>query len=402
MKKPRILIMMHYMELGGAEMALIGLLNAMDPEQVDVDLFIYDHRGPLMKFIPEHVHLLPENSSYRVIERPIKEALRLGEIKVVIGRLYAKWKHKRYRKKVHVEGVDASILHLIGEYVSPFLPNINPAITYDLCISFLNPHQYAIAHVKASKKIAWIHQDYTKIHIDKEAELTVWGAFDKIISISPDVTKTFLSIFPSLSDKILEMENIIPKELISSRSNEKSVENEMGSSFSLLSIGRYSYQKNFDNIPYIAKFLVEFGFTDFKWYIIGYGSDENIIRKKISEAGMEDRVILLGKKENPYPYLKACDVYVQPSRYEGKSITVREAQILGKVVIISNYPTAKSQIQDGYDGKIVELANEECAKGILDVIRNEELKDRIKDYVRSHDYANSSEIEKIYSLIMAK
>ena len=94
---------------------------------------------------------------------------------------------------------------------------------------------------------------------------------------------------------------------------------------------------------------------DVYWYIIGFGADEQLIRRKIAECGMDGRVVLLGKKENPYPYIVACDLYVQPSRYEGKCVAVREAQMLGKPVVITNYATSASQLEDGVDGVIVPM-----------------------------------------------
>lgn len=167
----------------------------------------------------------------------------------------------------------------------------------------------------------------------------------------------------------------------------------------LLSIGRFSYPKNFDNLPDICRRLVdEYGEADLKWYIIGFG-DESPIRRAIAETGMEEHVVLLGKKENPYPYIKACDIYVQPSRYEGKSVTVREAQMLCKPVVVTNYPTASSQIMDGIDGVIVPMDNEGCAKGIANVIADTALQQRLNDYLSTHDYGNESEVEKIYELL---
>jgi len=167
----------------------------------------------------------------------------------------------------------------------------------------------------------------------------------------------------------------------------------------LLSIGRFSYPKNFDNLPDICRRLVnEHGEVDLKWFIIGFG-DEEPIRRAIAESGMEEHVILLGKKENPYPYIKACDIYVQPSRYEGKSVTVREAQMLCKPVVVTNYPTASSQIQDGIDGVIVPMDNAGCAQGIANVIADIALQQRLIEYLSTHDYGNESEVEKIYELL---
>lgn len=167
----------------------------------------------------------------------------------------------------------------------------------------------------------------------------------------------------------------------------------------LLSIGRFCTAKNYDNVPDITRRMLAGGVRDLKWYIIGYGGDEALIRQKISEAEMEEHVILLGKKDNPYPYIKACDIYVQPSRYEGKSVTVREAQMLCKPVAVTAYPTAASQIRDGIDGVIVPLDNEGCARGLADFIADTALQQRIVEYLRTHDFANASEVEKIYDLL---
>lgn len=114
---------------------------------------------------------------------------------------------------------------------------------------------------------------------------------------------------------------------------------------------------------------------------------------------MQKNVILLGKKENPYPYMNACDIYVQPSRYEGKAVTVREAQTLAKPVVITNFPTSKSQLEDGVDGIIVPMDNEGCAKGIMSLIDDKELQQKLINNCKSRDYSNKQEIEKLYKII---
>ena len=169
-------------------------------------------------------------------------------------------------------------------------------------------------------------------------------------------------------------------------------------SIKLLSIGRFCHQKNFDNVPDICRRINEKG-LDVKWYIIGYGGDEPLIRRKITEAGMEGKVIILGKKTNPYPFIKACDIYVQPSRYEGKSVTVREAQILCKPVVITDYPTARSQVKDGIDGVIVPLDNEGCAAGIVRLIKDLERQGSLVEYEMVNDFGNESESRKIDGLL---
>lgn len=114
---------------------------------------------------------------------------------------------------------------------------------------------------------------------------------------------------------------------------------------------------------------------------------------------MEDHVILLGKKENPYPYMKACDIYVQPSRYEGNAVTVREAQILGKPVVVTDYPTAHSQVRDGQDGIIVPLDNEGCARGIAALVSNWKKQSNLAAFCLANDFGNETVVEKLLSLL---
>ena len=389
---------MHYLELGGAEMALIGLLNALDPKFVDVDLFIYSHQGSLMRFIPKWVNLLPEIPAYSVIEKPLKEALKRGHLGIALGRLLAKFKYKKFRHRNPTTKDDSAILQYVGDCVTPWLPKINPEIEYDLCVSFLTPHNIGRDKVRARKRLAWIHTDYSTVSVNIEKELPVWGAYDTIASISDDVTRSFLQIFPNLESRITLIENILPEKYVKERADELDVGSELTGSVKLLSIGRFCTAKNYDNVPDICKRLRATG-LDVKWYIIGYGGDESLIRQKISEAGMENHVILLGKKDNPYPYIKACDIYVQPSRYEGKSVTVREAQILCKPVVITAYPTATSQIKNGVDGVIVPLDNDGCARELARFIAATELQQHIASYMRNHDFANVGDVDKVYELL---
>ena len=399
--KARIFIAMHYMEIGGAETALIGLLNALDTNRVEVDLFLHDHRGEMMQFIPEWVNLLPQIPKYSVLERPIVELVKRGFWGIAAARMWAKRISKVAYKRSGSTLENNGGLDKMSKCTTPLLPKINQSVTYDLAISFLTPHRIVAEKVKAKKKIAWIHTDYTRVWVDAEDELKVWQKYDYVASISGDVTNTFLQVFPSLAPKIVEIENILSPAFVRKRTELEDTDKEFRQTdnISLLSIGRYSEQKNYDNVPDICKHLINETKLNIKWYIIGYGGDEALIRQKIKEAGMEEHVILLGKRSNPYPYIKACDIYVQPSRYEGKSVTVREAQMLCKPVVVTNYPTAPSQIRSGIDGVIVPMDNEGCAHGLAEVICDKPLQERIIAHLKTHDYGNESEVEKIYTLI---
>lgn len=402
MDKGRILVVMHYLEIGGAETALIGLLNALDPDKVNVDLFLHDHRGEMMQFVPGWVNVLPAIKQYTVLERPITELVRRGFWGTAAARLLAKLISRRAYAKSGSKMPNASEFHYMASLTMPLMPRINPGVTYDLAISFLSPHQVVLNKVNAKRKVAWIHTDYTRIWIDSAAELKVWGGYDQVVSISPDVTRRFLDVFPSLAPKIVEVENILSPKFVRQRAGLDDLQGDKmwcgdaKSCVRLLSVGRFSEAKNYDNVPDICRRIISMG-IDLKWFIIGYGN-EALIRQKIKEAGMQDKVIILGKRSNPYPYIKACDIYVQPSRYEGKSVTVREAQMLCKPVVVTDYPTASSQIHNGIDGVIVPMNNDGCAKGIAEFVENVDLQQSIVEYLHSHDYGNEQEVEKIYKL----
>lgn len=395
--KPRILIAMHYMELGGAESALLGLLQAHDSEKADIDLFLYDHVGELMQYIPDSVNILPKIEAYSMLERPISELLRKGYWGVALSRALARYFARQEKKNNKEKLDDISVYYYISKLVNPFLPKINPSVEYDLAISFLQPHLYVLKKVRARKKLAWLHTDYSKVFVSQKEE-AVWSKFNYIAAISEDVGHTFVNRFPSLNSKIIPVENILSSKFI----RERAMENDVslpGNSIRLLTIGRYSYPKKLEDIPVLTASLQKI-FPDLKWYIIGYGNpnEEKKIFDSINLAGVKDNVVLLGKKTNPYPYIKACDIYVQPSRYEGKSITVREAQILCKPVIVTAYPTATSQIRDGVDGVIVPLEIEQCANAMISFLKDKEKQEKIIYYLSAHDFGNEIEINKIYQL----
>lgn len=397
--RQRIFISIHYLELGGAERALIGLLNALDKASFDIDLFVYSHQGELMSSIPAGVWLLPEEPTYSALERPIKDIVREGQIRVAWGRLKAKYHFRRYMKKSgNTEG--SAIFQYVADYTTPYLPSLEKYGEYDLAISFLTPHNIVLEKVKAKKKVAWIHTDYSYIQVDVQREKKIWLRYDYIASISDSVTGAFLKTFPEAKNKIVLVENILSAALVRKQAEAIDVSMEMPCEegvVRLLSVGRFSHQKNFDNVPSICRLLRNRG-VNAKWYIIGFGGDEDLIRQRIKEEGMVGYVIILGKKENPYPYMAACDIYVQPSRYEGKAVTVREAQMLCKPVVITAFPTSKSQLTDGVDGVIVPLDNEGCARGLEETINNKGKLQDIITNLHARDYGNEGEARKVENL----
>lgn len=398
--KKSILIVANNMEIGGAERALISLLNVIDCNKYDVDLFLLRHSGEFMQFIPSRINLLPEIREYATLGVPISNVIKDGLLKQAYGRLIGKIKAKSYIKKHNINGVNSVEIEYSYKYTKKYMPIISNK-KYDLVIAFSTPYYFVDEKTIGNKKIAWIHTDYSSIPGDTESELKVWSVYDNIVSISDTVTKAFVKKYPTLEDKIVLIENIISSDFIQTQTNLIDVSNQMKKSedsMSLLSIGRFSTVKNFTSIPSICKKILDTG-INIKWYIIGYGAEKEKILEEIEKSCMKDNVIVLGKKDNPYPYIKQCDIYVQPSKFEGKSVSILEAKVLGKPVVVTNFPTAKDQVRDGFDGIIVPMDVEGCANGIIGLINNKSKLEYLINNCKNTNYCNEDEVKKIYELI---
>lgn len=389
MKKKLLIVFPGYMELGGIERSLLGLLDVLDYETYDVDFFLYGHHGALFPLINERVNLLPEVKELAYLRSSLKEKIRHGC-------WYSAWLRIRdelvsRHQAINFDQTWAQIMR----HCAPELPEM-----YDLALSFFLPFDFLIEKVKAKKKIGWIHTDYTAERQNLEMLQGQYAKMDVIAAVSDSCKVTFCKAFAEFENRVLIIENILSKAFVFQQAEDGCAAQEMESDsiIHLLSIGRFCTAKNFDNVPDICRRLLESG-LNVKWYLIGYGGDEALIRRRIEEADMQAHVVILGKKSNPYPYIKACDLYVQPSRYEGKCVTVREAQMLGKPVVITNYATAPSQLEDGVDGVVVPMDNAGCAEGIAALLRDPQRMARLAQTCHERDYSNAGEVEKLYQLM---
>ena len=382
------------MEVGGVERSLISMLNNFDYKNFKIDLFLHSHTGEFLKLLPEHINILDEVKENKTLRQSIKTIFKSKFFSIGVARLLAKLK----AKLANIKDLDYIQTQYIWRYCLPFFPKVSAE--YDVAISYLWPHDFVAKNVKAKTKVAWIHTDYSSIYTNVKMDLAIWEEFDYIASISEDCSTAFLKKYPSLAAKIVLIENITAPDFIQKMSM-MDIEPELldKKSFNLLSIGRLCTQKAFDRAIEVLSTLHSRGYQHIKWYIIGYGPDEAILKKLIALHNLEGKFILLGKKENPYPYLKACDLYVQPSLYEGKAVTVSEAKILAKPILVTNYATATSQISHNTDGVICEQSIDSISSAIIDLYNDVQKRDSLSRYCQQQDYSNSDELNKLYSVM---
>ncbi|MFB3170657.1 glycosyltransferase [Neobacillus sp. 179-C4.2 HS] len=398
MKKRKILISSFDLAIGGVERSLIGLLKQIDYQKYDVDIMLFKHEGDFLPYLPSGPKLLPEIPAYTTFRKSIYQITKEGNYPIAISRTIAKYIGLLHGKIKKVDEPGYLAIQYGWEVSSRFLPKLNKE--YDVAIGFLWPHHFIGEKVKARKKIGWIHTDYSNIFINEKLDSRMWNKLDKIVAVSDECLNTFVNVFPLLKEKTTVIENILSPQFIKEQSNignSTEITKREGKTV-LLTVGRLSHAKGLDKAIRACRKLVNAGY-DIEWYVVGYGPLEADLRELIKQLNLSDRFFLLGKKTNPYPYIKNCDIYVQPSRYEGKSVTIREAQILGKPVVITNFPTANSQATNGVDALITSQDISGLVDGIQSLINEDTLRNRLISNVLSKDYGNENEIEKLYNLI---
>lgn len=393
-----VLIASFDMEVGGVERSLISMLDNFDYKNYVVDLMLHRHQGDFMDLVTNKVNLLDEISQYTTFRKSIGEIFKDKQYSIGLVRIVSKINANLIGRTKRITEPGYYQMQLMWKYALPFLPKVDKE--YDVAISYLWPHYFIADKIRAKKKIAWIHTDYSTIEPDKSMDLKMWNKFEYIVAVSEACKNSFLKKYSKLENKVVVIENITSPEFIRKMANEN-IENPMTNDnrFKIITVARLSHAKGIDNAVRALKMLKDRGYNDIAWYVVGYGGDEVMIKDLIKNLKLEANFILLGKQTNPYPYMKEADLYVQPSRYEGKAVTVGEAQILSKPVMITNYTTAKSQVRNGFDGYIIELSIEGIASGIEKLYKDSVMRKKLTNNCSETDYSNSYELDKLYEVI---
>lgn len=363
----KILFCLQTMTLGGVEKELITIMKRMSPGEYDITLLLlYISDTDIMKQIPKYV---------RIISLDIDKDYYCSSCITLCK--------QRMKKGKIIEAGMLLVKRIFGIGMTHANTNISNIPTCDeyydivICYHMHSPLtlRYVAEKTKADKKIAWIHNDFSNTGFPVNRLNRYLNSYQEIISVSHQVEREFIQLCPEYREKLDMCHNIVDeKEII-----QKADENIIDSVFTrektpkLLTIGRFTTQKGFDVAIKAAQVLKHMN-IDFKWFFIGWGEQETEYRKLITECNVEDRVIILGRKNNPYPYIKSCDIYIQPSRHEAYGIVVHEAKVLHKPIICSRFAGAEEQIINGKTGRIVSVGNvSELAEVIRELLTDAQL-----------------------------
>ena len=389
--KTKILFIMSSLRNGGAERSLVNLLQLFDYQKYEVDLLLFQEEGIFLEQLPNEVHILHDCDILHLLYA--KGNNRIKGIKHPLLTFDHYWGTFWARKKT--ESMYASRQYRWEHYYKDRIPSIKTK-KYDVAISYLHGEQlyYLVDKVDAKRKIAWIHTDYSKLNALEEHDLKYMRQVDSVVSISNICVETLCKTFPSIKEKFCMLPNLTSSSSIKYLAEKEYPKEYGGDEFKIVSVGRLIHLKGFDMAVDAASILKENGLK-FSWFILGDGELKTELNMQIKNKNVDDCVFLLGATDNPYKYMDGADILVQTSRYEGKSVVLDEAKILGKPIVVTNYDTVKDQVNDN-EGVIVKMSSEAIAAGIMKIIPRI---DEIHTYLNAHEYGNQDEIYKYYQLI---
>ncbi len=374
------------LQSGGVSKSIVNLLNVMDRTTYDVHLLLLDRAGDILSpYLPSDitVHVNREIENLHRGLRGVRALLFTGHLLLAFGSLLRMLMSKISRAWA-------------GRWLAYLMPRFTD-LTFDLIIDYGGQQQlyYMVDKLDGKKKITFFHNDYSKWPYYYAADRLYYPKVDQILSISQTCVDVLKAYFPDCKDKISVMQNISSPVLITKQANE-TVDLPIAPLL-LVSLGHIMRRKGTDFSIDAAKILQKKG-VEFKWMLVGKVVEKDLIRR-IEQEGLADRFVVLGIRSNPYPYIKAADIYVHPARFEGKSIALDEAKILCKPIIVTNFSTVNDQFEDRVNASICEMNGDALADAIIELAANKELRQSYVAYLNAHIVDNSSEVEKLYAFI---
>ncbi len=392
----KLLFVIPSLSAGGGEKSLVNLLSQINYQAINVDLFLFNKTGVFVNSIPREVNIIEPGDNYKTFGCSLKPSvlqfLKNNHYYLAYSRLMFTIKNRLIRNTSMAEQSS-------WKYQRNAFNTLETE--YDLAIGFLEKSSiyFVVDKVKAKKKVGWIHTNYTNSGMNPRYDQAYFDRLNNLVTVSEECALSLEKCFPNLKNKIRVILNIVSPPIIEKLSEE--IINENCSidkkDIHIVTIARLSHEKGIDMAINACEILVNKGYNII-WSVLGEGNERGRLETLINRKNLDNSFKLLGIKGNPYPYLRKADIYVQPSRYEGKSIAIDEAKILRKPIVVSNYPSAKDQIKNGINGMIVEMNEDSLSKGIEELIKNENLKANFISNLSNEPLGTEEEIRKLYEI----
>lgn len=388
--KKKLIFVTEALWIGGIETALCNLLNRLDYDTYDVTCLVLRDCLELADRLPPQCRLL-------VADR---------EHTVSFPRVY------RYSRLHHLTEPteNPSRLHRAFLWAAPgvkwlenrlYIRYIRDQMKrehFDTCIIYSDrTAECAVRAILAKRFLMFYHHGAMRREYHDEYG---YHKSEKIVAVSPGQAEKLKAYRPQYTHKIIAIHNLTDVSGVREKSLALPAVTFPEDTFHIVSCGRLSPAKGMDLAVEACKLLAQRGLRDIHWWIVGGGPEEAALRRQIETLGMTQQVTLLGMQENPYPYIRRADLYVQPSRFEGHCVTVLEARILAKPIVATN-TAAQEQLTNGVTGRLCAPDAESIAAAVQELYASPETRKRYQRALEQYDFeeANARIMQELYALL---
>lgn len=392
-----ILFVIPHLGQGGAEKELVTLLGLLDGREWEVDLFLFEESGTLRDQIPGHVRVLPRDGLITVWNKPVLPSV-LSLLKAWNWPLAAKRLAYGFQLRRSASPQESALL--VYDYFRHLLPRLPRH--YDVAMSCMEGMANYFVHemTVADRKVASIHSDYEKMsHLNRGLDERCFEGMDAIVADSEGCREVLARSFPRFREKIHAVEPFVSPELVRSKALE--AEDPFADGYTgirIVTVARLSHPKGIDLAIKACRLLKDRG-QPVRWYVLGDGEAFPALTKLVESLDLQQDFFLLGTQANPYPYIRACHIYVQPSRWEGWCISIEEAKILAKPILVTRFRIAESRVESGVTGMIVDLHEQALAQGIAKLVEEPRLRAQFSANLESMEFGYGGGLRKFNALI---
>lgn len=385
----KVLFVLRSAGIGGTATSMYNLLSLFKEQGVDADVLLFSYDGPFTEQFKSVSNLLPEEKILAAVSCSSSTLKKRGVVSYAIRIAYA-LSHR-------VIGVRLTNEFFYKLSARKFDKKYSAVVAFQEDLTT----EYAM-HIKADKRIAWCHMDYDTVakasHRSIERSKEIYSKYDYIMCVSEIIKNSMVEKLGWPEEKIDVVYNTIPPEYIKSRAEDALEDKLLEREFCFISMGRLVDRKRFDRVIFAAEALKSKN-VEFVWYILGDGPEREKIESMIKESSLENNVILLGAKTNPFPYIKVADCFVMSSENEGQPMVLNEALTLGKPVISTEFASSKEVVNNRVNGLIVPNSTQGLIGGVSLFVDDEFVRRTINDGAQKFAYNNDGILRQVRRVV---
>ncbi len=376
---------------GGTTSSFLNLLSALDQSAGQFDVWIRKDAETDIE-LPGFINRvsIPElDDAFCMGETRLKRLFYYIRNGMILERILSRFRSKNRNALIH--NVQKFSLRRLRR-----VKRINLR-EYDVVIAWEEffPCYLLAEKIDANRKIAWIHPDYIQCGFDKTLDQPLFDKLERIVAVSKAGCESLKQTFPEMADKFRAVRNNLNIEAIRLSAVKRPTDMPIDNCPTFVTVARMqNVSKAIDRAIRVAQRLVKEKKT-FKWYFVGDGENFDEMRSLADRKGLNEFMVFLGYRNNPYGYIRYADLFILQSYYEGCPVTVDESLVLGTPVLVSDYKSAREQVDPRY-GIVVDNDEEKIYSALNNILDHPELLLSYRENLKGLDtavYRSSKEFD---------